>query len=72
MLNQEASQLLDYIEEDLAFLLYQHPSQQNTKRSNISSQGKFFRGIGSTGGKFGKPGGLRAFAPQEIVSHGTF
>ena len=72
MLDQQPSQLLDDIEESLTLLFDQHTAEQNTQRTDVAAQGEFFRGIGGVGRQLGETGGLSAFAPERIVSHGIF
>ena len=72
MLDDQAPQLFDDIEERLPFLLHQDAAQQDTKRAHIAAQRGFLGRISGRGRQFGEPVGRSTLAPQGIVNHGLF
>jgi hypothetical protein len=56
MLDEQAAQSLDDIEERLTGLLHEHRSEQGAQGADVSPQWRLLRWIGGAGRKLGKAG----------------
>ncbi len=54
MLNEKTPEMLNHIQQRLAGLFHQHPAEQNSQRTNIAPERKFFGGVRSGGSQLGE------------------
>jgi hypothetical protein len=63
MLDQEAAELLDHVQQRFSSLLYQDAAQQDSERTNIAAERKFFGGVRRLGSQLRKAALLVVRAP---------
>ncbi len=63
MLNEDAPQLLDHIQQRLARLLDQNTAEQYAERADITAEREIFGGIGGARSQLGEPAALVIIAP---------
>jgi hypothetical protein len=54
MLNEKTAEMLNNVQKVLAGLLNKNPAEQDSERTDVAAEWKFFGGVRGLGGEFGE------------------